>query len=98
MLSGLSFGVEGSADLGSSEGTVVEHACIVSCERYSLCDALVDDVVADFCQTIDVRFSCTVVASFDGVIEQAAYAVAVVGVVLCCVDAALGCYGVGSSR
>jgi hypothetical protein len=52
-------------------------------------DALVNDVDADFGQTIDVRFARPEVAAFDRVIEQAVNAVAIILIILCRVDAAL---------
>ncbi len=48
LLAGLSAGVEGSADLRAAERAVVEQSAVVACKRNALCDALVDDVAADF--------------------------------------------------
>ena len=98
LLSGLSAGVEGSADLSAAERAVVEQSAVVAGEGDALCDALVDDVAADFGQTVDVGFAGTVVAALDGVAEEAFDAVAVVLVVLGCVDAALGSNRVGTTR
>ena len=50
---------------------------------------MIDDVDADLRQPVDVRFTRSEIAAFDGVVEQAKYAVAVILVVLRSVDAAL---------
>ena len=70
LLSGLSAGVEGTANLRTSKRTVGEKSAIFPCERNSLCDTLVDDVVADLSQTIDIGFAAAVVTSLDCVVEQ----------------------------
>ena len=61
-------------------------------------DTLVDDAVADFRQTVDVSLARTVVAAFDGIVEQTLHAVAVVRIVLRSVDAALCSDAVGTTR
>lgn len=61
-------------------------------------DALVDDIGTHFGQTVDVGLTGTVVATFDGVVEQAVNRVAVVLVVLGCIDTTLGSNGVGAAR
>ena len=98
LLAGLSASVEGSADLSAAERAVVEQAAIVACEGDALCDALVDDVAADFGQAVDVGLAGTVVAALDGVAEEAFDAVAVVLVVFGSVDATLGSNRVGAAR
>ena len=89
LLTGLTAGVEGSADLRTAEGAVVEVAAIVACERHTLSDALVDDVVGYLGKAIHVGFAAAVVSSLDGIIEQTVDGVVVVLVVLCGVDTSL---------
>jgi hypothetical protein len=48
---------------------------------------LVNDVVADLRQSIDVGFPGPKIAAFDRIVEQSPDAVAVVGIVLGCIDA-----------
>ena len=55
---------------------------------------MVDDVDADFRQTVHVGFAGTKVAALDGVLEKAEDAVAVVAVVLGGVNPSLSCNGV----
>ena len=92
LLSGLSFGIKSSAYLRSSERTVVQQACIISCKRNTLCHTLVNDAVAYLSQTIHICFSCTVIATLYGIIKQASDAVSIVRIVFCCVYTALGSY------
>ena len=73
---------------------VVEESTIVAGEGYTLGNTLVDDAATDFSQTVDVGFAGTVVATFDGIAEKTFDAVAVVLIVLGCIDAALGSDGV----
>lgn len=94
LLARLALGVERAAHLGTAEGAVGQHTAIFAGEGHALCHALVNDVVGHFGQTIDVGLAGAVVAALHGVVEQTVNAVAVVLVVLCCVDAALSCNGV----
>jgi hypothetical protein len=59
---------------------------------------LVNDVVADLRQSIDVGFPGPKIAAFDRIVEQSPDAVAVVGIVLGCIDAPLGGDAVGAPR
>ena len=54
-----------------------------------MCHALIDDVHAELCQAVDVRFAASEVPSFDRVVEEAINAVAVVLIILGGIDAAL---------
>ena len=94
LLAGLAAGIESAADLSTAEGAVVEESTIVAGEGYTLGNTLVDDAATDFSQTVDVCFAGTVVATFDGIAEKTLDAVAVVLIVLGCIDAALGSDGV----
>jgi len=60
--------------------------------------AVVDDLEADFGESVDIGFAGAVVAAFDGVVEQSEDGIAVVLVVFCGVDAALGGDAVRPSR
>ena len=91
LLTGLSTGIEGTANLRTSERAVGEKSAVLPCKRNTLCHALVNDVVAHFCKTIDVRLTRTVVSSFDGIIEKTIDRVIVVLVVLCGIDTTLCC-------
>ena len=98
LLAGLAAGVEGAGDLRAAERAVGEEAAVVACERDALRHALIDDVVADLGEAVDVGLAGAEVAALDGVVEQPEDAVAVVGVVLGGVDAALRGDGVGPAR
>ena len=89
LLAGLAAGVEGARDLGAAEGAVGERAAVFAGEGNALGHALIDDVDADLRQAIDVGFAGAEVAAFDGVVEEAVDAVAVVLIILGGVDAAL---------
>ena len=96
-MSRLAFGVEGTAHLCAAEGTVVEQAAVVAGERHALGHALVDDGTADFCQTVHIGLTGAIVATLDGVAEEAFHAVAVILVVFGRIDATLGSDAVGTT-
>ena len=96
-MAGLAARVERAGNLGTAEGAVGEEAAVFASEGDALRDALVDDVDGDFGEAVDVGFAGAVVAAFEGVVEQAVHAVAVVLVILGGVDAALGRDGVGAA-
>ncbi len=98
LLSCLSFGVECTAHLCAAERAVGEQAAIFTCEGHALGYALVDDVARHFGEAVHVGFARTEVAALDRVVEQTVNRVAVVLVVLGCVDAALGRNGVCAAR
>ena len=89
LLAGLAPGVEGAGHLRPTEGPVVEQPAVLTGERHTLGDALVDDVHAQLRQAVHVGLSGAVVAALDRVVEEAVHAVAVVAVVLRRVDATL---------
>ena len=89
LLPGLSARVERSRHLRAAERAVVEQPAVFARERHPLRHALIDDVDAQLREAIDVRFARPIVAAFDGVVEEAVHAVAVVLVILRGVDAAL---------
>ncbi len=94
LLAGLAFGIECTAYLSTAERAVCKQTAVFACEWNTLLNALVDDVIRHFGQTVNVGFARTEVAAFHGVVEQAVNGVAVVLVVLGCIDAALCCDGV----
>ena len=89
LLAGLAFGIERTGNLSAAKRTVGEKAAVFAGERNALLNALVDDVVRHFGQTIDVGFARAEVTALDCVIEQAINRVAVVLIVLGCVYTAL---------
>ncbi len=94
LLTCLSLGIEGTAHLCSTEGTVRQHAAILAGKGYALGHTLVDDVVRNLCQTVYVSLTSTVVATLHGVVEEAVDGVAVVLIVLGCIDTTLCSDGV----
>ncbi len=98
LLAGLTAGVEGSRDLRTAEGAVVEHATVLAREGHALGDTLVDDIDADLGQAMDVALAGAVVAALDGVVEEPVDRIAVVLVVLRRVDPALGGDAVRAAR
>ena len=94
LLTSLSFSIERTAHLSTTERTVGQCATIFACERNALCHALVDDAVAHLCQTVNVGFACAVVTALHGVVEETVNGVTVVLVVLGGVDTTLSCDGV----
>ena len=98
MLAGLAARVERARHLGAAERPVVEQAAVLAREGNALRHALIDDVHAQLREPVDVRFTRPVVAAFDGVVEKAVDAVAVVLIVLGRIDPALGGDAVGAAR
>ena len=94
LLAGLSAGVEGTAHLHATEGTVGQVSAVFTGKRNTLCHALVDNGGTYLCQTIHVGFAGTIVTTFDGVVEQTVNGVVVVLVVFGSVDTTLGGDGV----
>ena len=95
LLAGLSTGIESTAHLDTSEGTVGKVAAVFAGERNALGNTLVDDGCTDFRKTIYVGFTGTIVSTLDGIVEKAVDGVVVVLIVLCSVDTSLGCDGMG---
>ena len=81
--------VECTRDLCTPEGAVVEKAAVFASERHTLSDALVDDAISHFGQTIDVCFASTVVTTLDRIVEEAVDGVTIVLVVLSGIDTPL---------
>ena len=89
LLSGLTTGVKSPRYLCATKGTVRQQAPVLTRERDSLRDALVDDVDAQLSEPINVGFARTEVSTFDGVVKESIDAVAVVLIILSRVDSAL---------
>ena len=89
LLSGLSAGIESTAYLNTTERTVGKVSAVFSGERNTLSYALVNDSGTDFCKTIDVSLSTTIVTTFNGIVEKTIHRVIVILIVLGSIDTAL---------
>ena len=98
LLSGLSTGVERTAYLNTSERTVGQVAAVLTGERNTLGDALVDNGRADLGETIDIRLTAAVVTSFDRVVEETIDSVIVILILLSGVDTTVRGDGVRAAR
>src|SRR4030095_13945608 len=90
LLASLTSRIKGARHLRAAKRPVCEITRVLASERNSLGHTLVDDIYADFSEAVDVCFARSEVSAFDRVVKQAIDAVAVVLIVLGCVDAALG--------
>ena len=97
LLSGLTAGIESTADLSTSEGAVVKQSTVISRERNTLCYALVDNQIADFCKPVNIGFPAAVVASLDGIVEETVHGVIVVLIIFSGIDTSLRCDRVGAA-
>ena len=70
LLSGLSSCIESTAYLHTTERTVGKITAVFTCKRNTLGYALVDDGCTYLCKTINVCLACTIVTTFDSVIEK----------------------------
>src|SRR5688500_17723345 len=91
LLSSLSARIKRSRHLRAAERSVRKQSAIFARKRDALRNALIDDAVARLRQTIDVCLASAIVATFDRVIEQPVDRIAIVGIILRCVDATLRC-------
>jgi len=98
LLTGLTLGVECTAYLSTTERTVGQHATILTSERNTLSDALVDNIVADLSQTINVGLASTIVTTLYGIIEQTIDRVTIVLIALSGVDTTLSGDRVSTTR
>ena len=97
LLTGLSPGIKCSGDECSTERTIVEHPSIFSCKGNTLGNTLVNDIVTYFRQSVHICLSGPVVTTFYCIVEQTVDTVAIIGIVFCCIDTALGSNTVCSS-
>ena len=98
LLTGLSARVESARYLRAAKGAVGQQPAIFAGKRHALCDALVDDVIADFREAIHVCFTGTKIAALDRVVKQPVNAVAIVLIIFRGIDPALGRNRMGASR
>ena len=98
LLAGLSFCIESTAHLGAAEGTVGKETAVFTGEGNALCHTLVDDIVGDFGKTVHIGLAGTVVTTLHRVVEETIHGVAVVLIVLGCVDTSLGRDRMGAAR
>ena len=89
LLTGLTFGIERTAHLGTTEGTVCQHTAVLTSEGHTLSDTLVDDIIADLSQTIDISLAGTIVTTLYGIVEQTIDRVAIVLITLSGIDTTL---------
>src|ERR1700722_14545149 len=81
-LAGLASSVKSSRYLRPTKRTIGQHPAVFPGKRDSLGHALVNDIHADFGQSIDIRFSGTEIATFDRVVKQAINPITVVLIIL----------------
>ena len=98
LLSGLTLGIESTGYLGTTERTVVQCTAVFAGERNTLRNALVDNIVGYFSQTVNIGFAGTVVATLYCIVEQTVHRVAVVLVILSGIDTTLCSDGVCTAR
>ena len=98
LLAGLSTGVEGALDKHPTEGTGGESTAVLTVERHSLGNCLIDDVGRKLGQPPDIGLAAAEVPALHGVNEEPTDRVAFIGVVLGRVDASLGGDRMGASR
>ena len=97
-MSGLTSTIKRARNLSATEGTVRKGSTIFTCKRYTLCHALIDDVVRHLSETMYVGFASAIVTTFQRIVEQTPDAVAVVLVILGGIDSPLSSNTVGSPR
>ena len=98
LLARLALGVECAGHLCATERTVGQRAAVFAGEGNALCHALVDDIIADFGQTVHICLAGAVVATLHGIVEQAVNRVTVVLVILGGIDTSLCGDGVCAAR
>jgi hypothetical protein len=98
LLSGLSACIKSTGNLSAAKRTVIKVSGVISCKGDSLGNTLINYVVAYLCKAVNVCLSGPEVASFYRVIEKAEDTVAVVGIVLCRINAALRRNAVSAAR
>src|ERR1700722_10971884 len=89
LLPGLAPGIKGPRHLYTAKRTICQQTAVFPREGDSLCHALVDYIETDLSQAMNVRFPRSKVPSFNRVVEQTEYAIAVVLIILGGVDTAL---------
>ena len=82
----------------TAEGPVVEQPTVLTSKRDTLRSTLVDNAHRNLSQTVYVGLSGTVVATLDGVVEEAMHRITVVLVILGRIDATLSRHRMGPTR
>ena len=95
LLAGLTAGVKGAAHQGAAKVAVGQGAAVLPGEGHTLRHALVDDAATDFGEAVAAGLPGPKVAALERVGKEPLDAVAIVGVILRGVDAALGCHRMG---
>ncbi len=98
LLPRLPAGIERPRDLRPAKRSVRQQPAIFPRERHALLDAVIDDQITDFGEAIDVRLPGAEIAALDRVVEETENAVAVVLVIFCGIDPALGRDAVSAAR
>ena len=89
LLAGLPPSIERTRHLGAAERTVVKQSAVLTRKWDPLSNTLINDLRTDLGQPVTVGLARTVVATLDRVVEQAVDAIAVIAIILGCVDTAL---------
>ena len=97
LLAGLTTAIEGTLELRTTEGAVVEQTTVFATEGHALGHALVDDVAGHLGQAIHIGLTSAEVATLHGVVEQTVHGVTVVLVVVGSVDTTLSSDGVSAA-
>ena len=82
LLSGLTPGVESTAYLYTTEGTVGKISAILTCKRNSLGHTLVDNSSTHFCKTINICLAGAVVATLYRIIKETINGIIIILIVL----------------
>src|SRR5690606_18258936 len=90
--------IKSSLHLGSSKRAVAQQSAVLSGERNALGDTLIDDAAAYFSKPVHIGFPGTVISPLNCIVKQTVHAVAVVLVILGCIDTSLRGNGVRASR
>ena len=77
LLSRLTTRIKCTGNLSTTKGAVSHGSAVFTGKRYALGDTLINNVVGHLSQTINVGLTCTEVATFYGVVEEAENGVAV---------------------
>ena len=89
LLSGLSAGIESTAYLNSTKGTVGKISTIFTGKRNTLSNTLIYNGSTYFCKTVNICLTCTVISTFYSIIKKPIDGVIIVLIILCCVYTSL---------
>ena len=89
LLARLAARVESARYLRAAEGAIRQRPTVLTGKGNALGNALIDDVVADFRESINIGFACAKVSALHCVVEKAVNALAIVRIILGGVDATL---------